>query len=489
MMPNDNSPSPAKTVPVWEKGVLGLGTLAGFFGFAGISILAYPIYNMVLGLDAALVGLALMIPRLWDAMTDPIMGRISDNCHSKWGRRRPFIVAGSLFMGLVFAVTWMVPEGWSDQSKMIYLIGMQLVFFTCYTIFAVPYTALTYEMTPDYNERTVVMSFCAFFHKLGELASGWMLPFAGFLSVVLVAGASDLNRSGIIAMGVFVGIFLLAVPGMLAGLFVKERFKHNVVEGEKVEIFKGIKDAIKNRAFVILVGIIILNTLSGIIASGIDQYLLVYYMHGGEKAMGLMQKGLLTTGYAVVGFASIPVISWLSSRFDKKGALVFVYCLMMAGAVAKWFVFQPGHPLIDLGFVQLSPVLLIDPLLCGPMWVAVKILLASMMADICDSDELQHGSRREGMFGAVFSWLEKMIVSLAFFGTGVALSLSGFAVDLGAEQSASTFLSMRLFLSFAPGLTALAALIVLHWYPINREVAAQTRMELEARRGAVSAQN
>jgi GPH family glycoside/pentoside/hexuronide:cation symporter len=93
------------------------------------------------------------------------------------------------------------------------------------------------------------------------------------------------------------------------------------------------------------------------------------------------------------------------------------------------------------------------------------------------------------MFGAVFSWLEKMIVSLAFFGTGVALSLSGFAVDLGAEQSASTFLSMRLFLSFAPGLTALAALIVLHWYPINREVAAQTRMELEARRGAVSAQN
>ncbi len=479
----------SNTVSLWEKGALGLGTLSGFFGFAGISILAYPVYNMVLGLEPALVGLALMIPRLWDAVTDPIMGRITDNYRSKWGRRRPFIIGGSVLMGIVFALTWMVPEEWSSTWKISYLIGMQLIFFSCYTVFAVPYTALTYEMTPDYNERTTVMSFCAFFHKLGELASGWMLPLAGFLSVALVAGASDLNRSGIIAMGIFVGVFLLALPGSLSGFFVKERFKHNVVEGEKIEIIKGIKDAVQNRAFVILVGIIILNTLSGIIASGIDQYLLVYYMHGGEKAVGLMQKGLLTTGYAVVGFLSIPVISWLASRFDKKGALVFVYTLMMVGAVAKWYIFQPGHPLIEFGSIQVSPILLIDPLLCGPMWVAVKILLASMMADICDSDELKNRSRREGMFGAVFSWLEKMIVSLAFFGTGIALSLSGFAADLGANQSPETFLSMRLFLSVAPGVTALAALIVLYWYPINQGVAARTRMELEARRGKVSALN
>ncbi len=482
--PSSSATGTHKFVPWWERILLGLGTLPAFFGFAGVSILAYPAYNMVLGVNAGLLGVALMIPRIWDAVTDPFMGRISDNTRSRFGRRKPYIVVGALIMGCLFGLLWMPPEGWSDYGKVGYFILLQILFFTAYTIFAVPYTALTYEMTPDYRERNSIMSVCAFFHKAGEFLSGWMLPLAGLLGVMLIAGASDLNRTGIIAVGWIIGLVVMAAIGVLPGLFVRERFR-KPIEGEPpISLLGSMRDALKNTAFLILVAVIILNTLSGVLASGIDQYLLVYFMHDGDKTLGLAQKGLLTSGYAMVGFISIPAINWLANRFDKKGALYVVYAMMMVGAVAKWFIFMPGHVTFQLGGMVMSPILLIDPLLCGPMWVAVKILLASMMADICDDDEMRHGQRREGMFGAVFSWLEKMVVSFAFMATGLALTASGFDPNLGGGQPAETFTIMRLFLSGAPGITAFFALIALYFYPIDAARAEETRRTLEARRGS-----
>lgn len=472
-------------VPFYEKCALGVGALAAFFGYAGVSILAYPVYNMMLGVSAAWIGVALMVPRLWDAVTDPLMGKISDNFHSKLGRRKPFIVAGAVTMGLLFALIWHVPTGWSDQLKITWFIAMQLLYFTAYTVFSVPYNALTYEMTPDYNERTRVMSFCAFFHKCGELLGGWMLPIATVLGIWLVADSEELNMSGVLAMGWIVGIVIMAGIGSLPGVIVKERFKKKTTIQKKVKLWDSVKGACSSAPFLILVAIIVLNTLSGVLAMGIDQYLLVYFMNNGDMAAGLIQKGLLTSGYGIVGFASIPVITWLASKFGKKGSLYFVYGLMVFGGIMKWFIFMPGHPIFYLGKVAIDPIILIDPLLCGPMWVAVKIMLASMMADICDEDELKHNQRREGMFSAVFSWIEKMVVSLAYLGTGFALALAHFNPDLGGNQAPETFTRMRLFLAGAPALTAAFAIVALFFYPITANRAAQTRQQLEERRGAV----
>lgn len=479
----------ADRVPVWEKGALGVGALAAFFGYAGVSVLAYPVYNMMLGVNAAWIGAALMIPRLWDAITDPVMGRISDNCHSRWGRRKPFIVGGAITMGVLFALIWHVPNGWGDSQKLAYFIGMQLLYFTAYTVFSVPFNALSYEMTPDYDERTRVMAYLAFFHKVGEFMGGWMLPFGAALSVWLVVGTTDITMDGVHAMAWIVGIGLMALIGLVPGLFVRERFRKKTATQPTVGIWDGIKGACSSVPFLILVAIIVLNTLSGVLAMGIDQYLLVYFMNDGDKAAGLIQKGILTTGYAFVGFAAIPVITWLAGRFGKQGALYFVYTLMVIGGIMKWFIFTPGHPIFYVGKVAVDPIILIDPLLCGPMWVAVKIMLASMMADICDEDELQHGQRREGMFSAVFSWLEKMVVSLAYLGTGLALTVANFAPELGGDQTPETFTRMRLFLAGAPALTALFAIVALKFYPIDAVRARETRRRLEARRGAVGSKH
>lgn len=476
-------------VPLIEKIALGLGGLSGFFGAGSVAIFAYPVYNILLGVNAAWIGVALMIPRIWDSITDPLMGKISDNFHSKWGRRRPFIVGGAIIMGVLFALIWQADPAWSETVKLTYFIVLQLLFFTAYTIFSVPLNALSYEMTPDYHERTTVMSFMAFFHKLGELLNGWMLPLGTTISIALVAGATDLNMTGVNVLGWGVGILMMALMGSVPGLFVKERYQVTATQ-EEVKIWDSIKSALSSKPFLILVLIIILNTLSGIIASSIDLYVLIYFMNDGNLGDGLVQKGILTSGYAVMGFASIPVISWLASKFDKKGALYFVYALMALGSILKWFIFVPGHTIynINLGFANfpLDPIILLDPLMCGPMWVAVKILLASMMADICDEDELQNNQRREGVFGAVFSWLEKMVISLAFLGTGVALSASGFDPDLGGGQTVETFTSMRLFLVLAPTITALMAIVAVYFYPIDEDRALETRQLLDKRKNTAN---
>ncbi len=485
-------------VPTWEKMSLGVGAFSAYFGYAAVGILAYPVYNMKLHVEALWIGMALMVPRLWDAFSDPLMGFISDNFHSRLGRRRPFIVSGAIGMGILFASIWYVPENWGNVAKISYFIILQLIYYTFYTIFSVPYNALTYEMSPDYNERNRVMAFNAFFHKAGEFLGGWMLPLATLFGLLVLGdgarndkGEPELTMVGIHWMVWAIGLIVMAAIGAIPGLFVRERFKRITKDQEKVKLLSSAKQAFSSAPFVILVSVIVFNTLSGVLAAGLDQYVLVYFMNDGNEAAGFLQKAILTSGYAIMGFASIPVITWLANKLGKKGSLYFVYSLMVVGGVMKWFIFTPGHTIYKIPFfglftLPLDPYMLVDPLLCGPMWVAVKIMLASMMADICDEDELKHGSRREGIFSAVFSWVEKMVLSLAFLGTAVSLFISGFDPKLGAEQAAGTFTKMRLCLAGAPAITAVFAIIALYFYPLTAKRAAEVRRQLEERRGVAN---
>ncbi len=396
-------------VPFREKLILGSGGFPSLFGYIGINTIAWTVYVMILGVNPAWVGLALFVPRFMDGFLDPLMGKISDNFHSKWGRRKPFIVIGAVSMGIVFGLTWMVPESWSQPAKLAYFIVMQLIFFACYSVFSVPYTALTYEMTPDYNERNSVMAYNAFFHKLGELLYEWMVPLATVFSLAYFAAKlpkdQTVELNGIRVVTWIVGLVIMAGIGMIPGLFVRERFAQKTKHQEKVKLVQSCKEAFSSRPFMILVLIVILNVLSGVLAMNMDRYVMTYYMANGNITLGSIWKGLLSSGYAVVGFISIPIIAWLANLFGKKGSLYFVYSLVVFGGIMKWFIFTPGHHIYYIGKIAIDPVILIDPILCGPMWVAVKIMLASMMADICDDDELRYGKRREGMFGGAFSFL------------------------------------------------------------------------------------
>lgn len=464
-----SAPSPTRTTQT-EKLALGAGSLAAFIGYTGVATLAIPVYQMTLGVNPVYLGLALGVPRLWEAFADPMMGNLSDNVRSRWGRRRPFIAGGAVAMGILYALIWLVSPAWSDAQKLAYVTVMSVLFYTAYTVFSVPYSSLTYEIAPDYHERTAVMAHCSFFQKVGELGYQWIYP----LSQVALLGGGVL---GIRAVGWIVGLALLTGVGLLPAWLVTERFRDTPTRRRRVEFWPTIRESLRLRPFVILLALLLLNIVMGMLTSNLDQYVLVYYLCGGDVAAGSTWKAVLSSGYAIVGIAAIPPVVWISARLGKRNTLRAIYALTSLGGLAKWFVFRPGHPWL----------ILLDPLLCGPIWVAANVLIGSMLADICDEDELRSGQRREGMFGAIHSWIQKTAVSLSFLGAGVLLTLSGFDRALGGAQPAHTFVAMRALLCASTALPPLGAIVLLRYYTLDARRAEQTRRQLAARQTEAAA--
>ncbi|MEM9158340.1 MAG: MFS transporter [Verrucomicrobiota bacterium] len=482
-------------IPFWEKFALGVGQLPVFLGNTCSKSFAVPVYQMTLGLNLNLMAVAMFIPRIWDAFTDPLMGRISDNFRSRYGRRKPFIFVGAVLMGLSFGAMWMVPESLrgNDWALMVYLVVGMLVFYTCFTLFSVPLYSLSYEMTPDYDERTSVGGFMGFFHKCGEFLYNWIFPLTGLAIFASV-------MEGVRWVGWGVGIFLLLGLGVIPALFVKERYQKVANAQEKVRILPSLKESLRNRAFLVLLGLTICQVLAGMFASQIDYYLLVYYMSDGDVGLGSIKKGLLSSGYSIVGIAGIPVVLWLSKKYGKKGTLILIYSLVIIGGVLKWWIFTPGQwfPFLN-DWIDAVPFLgdwlpdtrgvefkiLLDPIFSGPVWIALGMLTPSLLADICDDDEWRHGVRREGMFGALFSWVQKLGFSVSFSLSFVTLSLTGFDEEMGGSQSPETFFMMRLILCVSPVLFAAIAIALMRRYPLTKERHAEIRSALEKRRGRV----
>jgi GPH family glycoside/pentoside/hexuronide:cation symporter len=458
----------ADRVGFGEKVALGSGNLPLFYGTSGVKSLAIPVYQMVLGVNPTLLGVALAIPLFWDALTDPIVGMISDNCHTRFGRRKPLIVIGAVLQAVAFGAIWMVPGGMSQTATITYLIGTLCLFYTCFSIFSVPLMSLTYEMTPDYQERTRVSSFGGFFWKIGELTYSWT-----FWAANLAIFGTML--AGVRTIGWVIGVAVMGVVGVIPGIFVRERYYKKAVKQDRVRIGPAFKAAFANRAFAVLTGLTVCQVLAGMLASNIDYYLLVYNMCGGDIIEGTKWKGVLSSAYAIFGIGMIYPINWMANHYGKRTTLSVIFGLVLVGSVAKWFVFTPGHPW----------KILLDPLLCTPVWTALSILTPSMLADVCDEDELLHGLRREGMLGALFSWIQKTGFALSFLGAGVVLNLTGFHATLGGMQSGSTILGMRLTLAVSTAVWSLIAIGLLALYPLTKARAYEIRDALEARRGTI----
>ncbi len=467
------SPSaPKNHVGFWEKFAVGSGGLTTFLGNVSVSSTATPFYQMMLGMNPALLGTLLAIPRLWDAITDPIMGRISDKYNSKYGRRRPFIFLGAILMGLSFGAIWMVPQDWSETMMAAWFLVTSLTFYTCFTVFGIPFTSLTFEMTPDYDERTSIMGYTTFWSKVGELAYQWVIPIA------------SLSYFSSKIVGTQVVCWVLAVVGMmligiLPAIFGKERYykvnKKETAAHKGAGFWQTVGQALKNKAFTVLLMLTFCQIIAGTLGSSLDYYLLVYYMFDGDIAEGSKWKALLSSGYAVVGFIGIPLILAWSKKQSKSTVLKGIYILTIINSISRWFIYQPGN----------HYYIFLDPMLGALYWIAIGTVKQSMMADVCDKDELEHGERREGMFSSVFGWITKTAVSLTFFISGLSLVLVGFDSELGGNQSPETFNAMRLTMVLGGVIPSIISLWIMKYYPISRESADETRRQLEQRRGTV----
>jgi len=435
------------------------------------------ILNLGLGMDPVLVGLIGFLPRIIDAVTDPMMGYVSDHTRTRWGRRRPYILAGAVSAGIVFAAMWQLPPGYSESFYFRTFLTASSLYFVAYTVYATPFVALGYELTPDYHERTRLQAFANLLGQLPWLGAPWF--YALMANPQLFSDKVSGARALAIAVGAAIGTL-----GVLPALFCRERAAGTAgAEGSDLawrgfwehtrEFFRGMATTFRCRPFVKLCAATFLVFNGFQLGASFSLYVMIYYVFRGDDAAAGGLNGWFGMLTSLCTLAVIPLTGWLATRIGKRETFLATISLSMVGYLLKWVGYDPRHPywlLASCPFIAFG---------IGSLFT----LMGSMIADACDDDELSSGERREGLFAAIYWWMVKIGMALAGLLTGLMLNYAGFRVDADGPQPESTLLLLRLFDVGVPLATSAIALAIIARYEITEARAREIRAALERRRG------
>jgi glycoside/pentoside/hexuronide:cation symporter, GPH family len=439
------------------------------------------VLNLGLGMNPALVGLLGALPRLTDAFTDPLMGFISDNARTRWGRRRPFIFVGIFVAALLFALLWQLPGERSETFYFVWFLVGSILFYMGYTVWVTPWVALGYELTPDYHERTRLMGTQNFVGQLAYVVSPWFLWIMNSGTFFRDADGEPDQVAGAAGLAIVVALVTIGL-GLLPAIFLRERMqavageasgRSKTVKENLAEFFRGFGVTLSNKPFLKLCLATFLVFNGFILISSFQFYVIIYYVFGGDQAEGAKYAGWAGTAGAICTFAVVAFVTWLSTRIGKRKAFFFSTGVSVLGYGLKWICYNP-----DLPWLVIVPAPLMAFGLGG-----LFTLMPSMIADVVDFDELKTHKRREGMFGSIFWWMVKLGLSAALAGGGYLLNATGFEVDLGGEQLPSAITKLRIFDAGIPMLTSAIAIWAVATFPITEARAYEVRQELEQRRG------
>jgi GPH family glycoside/pentoside/hexuronide:cation symporter len=463
-------------VPLIQKLAFGSGHLVNNLFPGSLGVFSFFLLTTY-GMDPLWAGLLGGIPRIYDAITDPIMGYISDNTTSKWGRRRPYIFIGAITSGLLFAALWQLHTENSQTYNFWYFMVFSLLFLTGNTIYSTPLIGLGYEMTSDYQERTRLMGFS---QTISQLA--WML--VPWLWVIIADPDLFPNQAvAIRSLSIWVGVACLAL-GIMPAIYCREIDQEALTNRDTITLknliqnmkglWRSMKLIFKNVPFVRLCMATFLVFNGFQMVASFSFFIIVYYLFNGSyENAGQWPAWFSTISAVFTAFLIIPVVTWMSNAWGKRNAFLASTAISIVGYILKWWAFDSEN--IWLMFV---PIPLLSFGLGG-----LFTLMMSMTADVCDLDELVNGMpRKEGTFGAIYWWMVKLGQGLALVLGGLVLKFIGF--DGGAAvQSSDTIVNLRLADIIIPSLTAGLAIIVMWNYDLNEEKAHQIKAELVKRRG------
>ncbi|OQA25620.1 MAG: putative symporter YjmB [Verrucomicrobia bacterium ADurb.Bin345] len=468
--PEHHVTAPEDRIRFGQKLAYGLGMLANNVQAAAVGAMGI-ILNLGLGMNPALVGILGSVPRFVDALTDPVMGYVSDNTRSRYGRRRPYIFVGAILAGLMFIIMWQLYPGRSQRFYFWLFMITSNLFFVAYTIYVTPLIALGYELTPDYHERTRLMGFSNFLGQFAWLAAPWFYRFTEWKRFF------DNPVQGARTLAIVIGIFI-AVFGVIPAIFTRERFSGGPKDREGLwnnvkKFFLGFIVTWKSGPFILLCFATFLVFNGYMLGSTFTPYAMIYYVFGGNRELGGTLMGWFGTLSSVCTFFIIMLTAWISSKIGKRKTFFIMISLSLVGFVLKWFCYNTEKPYLLLASAPF--------IACGIG--SLFTVVGAMVADVCDLDELKTGERREGMYGAIYWWMVKIGMSAAMLIAGFLLNLTGFDVALDTAQSERTLLLLRAFDVGIPLLTSAIAIVLIMAYSITEKRAYEIRAELEKRRG------
>lgn len=430
----------------------GLGDIFG--GGSSVVVSFYYLYFLtdIVRINPALAGTAFLISKLYDAVTDPLEGIITDRTRTPLGRRRPYLLAGIPLIFISMFLMWYPAGMASETARFAYVIATYLFYSTVVSIVLTAYSALASELTLDYNERTSLSSTRIFFSTVASIV-GAVVP----LEIVKLAPTP---QTGFIWMGLAFGVFF-ALPFLATFFTTRERPEFQKAL-EPINLRRTFLEPFRVRTFVFVLMMYILAFVAMDVVSSIVIYFMKYYLGRGDEA------NYVSGALLVAQVASLPFYVWFSRKTSKRagyllGALVWMGTMLFSFAIVPE---APGF------FVYLFAVMV------GLGTGGIIVMIYAMFPDIPDIDELQTGERREGTYSAIVTFMRKLSSAVALFLVSNALALSGYlppveqsinGVVTTVEQVQSpAFLSaLRVIFAFTPlGLLALA--LIFAWkYPLN----------------------
>lgn len=459
-------------VPMGQKIAFGVGMLANQMFPASLGIFMVVLVQN-LGFPGWMWGIVYFIPRVLDAVTDPIMGFISDNTKSVWGRRKQYVFLGAILMGITFSVMWQLYGDNTVNYNFTYFLFGSFAFYIGLTIFSVPYVAMGYEMSEDFHERTQIMAIAQWIGQWAWVIAPW------FWVIMYDPSWFPSPEAATRELAIWVGV-IFAVCAMVPAIFIpgkstkNENFSpltFNAIGDSLSQIIRGFKEAFSSRPFrkLCISTFFIFNAFNTV--AGFVFFIVVWHLFNGDAgAAGYWTPLFGSIGALVTTFIVIPVVARMSRKIGKKNAFMVSQGIALVGYLSLWFLFVPGKPWMFIFSLPLHSFGI------GSLFV----LMMSMTADVIDLDELNYGKRREGVFGAIYWYMVKFGFAIAGGLSGLILTVVGFDGN-AAVQPEGAVDGLRIFFSGLPMLGTIAAMYLMHDYDVDEERAREIRTELKKR--------
>jgi Na+/melibiose symporter-like transporter len=451
-----------------HKVALGFGFLALFFANNSLSAMAVPYFQMTLGLDPFWLSLVIAAPIICAAFISQVVGRVSDRLNTKHGNRRFLLLVSGISSGVLFSAIWQVPSDASQIAILAYVLTFNFLFSVALTFLTINVKSLAFDLSRNETQRVNVMAFGSFFERLGTFAYFWLFPLA---QLSLWGGV----YIGIQYVGWIVGIVLIGLFSIVTA-WCRATVQRNTESrtdsrqkpvnvnpivlrnrGQTPHDVALVRDPKIKLALYLLLGLTLIKFGAISIFTSFDYYLLVYFVKHGDIATGAYWKGILSSAFALFTLIMIPIFSHLTLKLGKLKTLSIIYWLTALGALLKWFIYQPGF----------EWMVVIDALLGAPSWVAISVVIPSMLADLCAYERRLSGHNKVGYFVSIQNKVINFALVSTMIGAGMLLNIVGFDANAGSEQSANSIFWMRVCLAGGPLILCFVSLFLVKMYPLS----------------------